>query len=665
MAVGTLEETKLEKAAKRAKREREPMDKDQQIKAQLRAMLQAHADELDDDDRAFAEHAAKQPWTLLTGENTRAVLLLARFQAKSNAHAPQVAGEDLLPAQTAATVPAGIERRKGKPQREPDFGDDDFEKPPERPKEINKFGGAICRLSLKVLDRHPDNREPLASDVEAMVESIKIHGLLEPIIVRAMPKGRYQILSGETRVLAYRKMAGKGGGEIDARVRACSDAQALELLAEFNATRKDLSAIDKARLIARLCEPKDKGGAGLTREQAARIYGLESGGAASNLVRLLELPKAWQDRVAAGELEWTWAREILKAVKLPPVMEQLEDDWKQKDNPRRMSWQENAFDSRVKLSESIDEITDQYCRRLDSGAIKELKIDANDPQVIKRLGIVEVELPTGKRGQTETVKLTTNEDAVQELFREREQRSAKSKAEKAGRDKPAPKRELTTAERKEKASERTKTRNDRIAAWRHKLLRKAIANVLQTGPDNGLRLVMAYAADPCASWRPPQIHHLLETAMKGRGKPRQDHFRKNYWPLVMYEGTLEGAIRDMALQLLADEGKDWRAPTLPHGLVEDLAGDLAIDVATTWRELQETGPLYDHDLLEEFFLLHQTEELRSLCAELKVVLPPSVNTRAQMVKLLLSVPQGSNRRLPLPKSIKPVAGEAKPKGKKR
>lgn len=635
-AVATPKKPKAPKALKDLAPKK---DQDTQLKEQLAKLVEEHGAELDEDDRDFAKFSSTCRWPLLTSENTRAVLLLARFQAgpaKANGkHGLQVTNS--APAERAQNI----------------------------------YGDAVCRLSLKVLDRHPANREPLPADVEARAESIKAKGLLEPIIVRAMPKGRYQILSGETRVLAMKRLTGGHGGEIDARVRSCSDAEALELLAEFNAQRADLTAIDKARLIAKLCEPVTDGGAGLTREQAARIYGMESGGAASNLVRLLELPKVWQDRVASGELEWTWAREILKAVKLPPVMTDLEAHWKRYQSDESSQW--NAFRSRGTLNRTIDdwidamprvdEPTDQYGRRV------KLKIDADNADIVKQLGIVEVELPTGQRGQTQTVKVATNEKAFEALVQEHVERTSKKNAAKAGQDAPESKREPTAAEKKQKAADRAKTRTDLIAAWRHKLLRHELARRVMLGDDNGLRLVIAYAANPAASWRPPQIDDLLEGAMKGRGaKPRQDHYRKNYWPLVMYAGTLEGAIAEMAEALLKHEAKDWRSPTLPHGLVDDFAADLSVDVAEAWKDLQQGeiipgGKL--SPLLEEFFLLHQTEELRSLCAELKVILPPSVQTRAQMVKLLLSVPQGSNRRLPLPKCIKPVAGVAKPKGKKR
>ncbi len=585
---------------------------------------------------------------------------------------------ELLPAETGATVPAGIARRQKRAAKDdgPDFGDE-TEKPPK-----NIYGDAVCRLSLKVLDRHPDNRHPTPEAVAAMVESIKLHKLLEPIIVRAMGGGRYQILSGETRVLAYRKITGKAGGEIDARVKACSDAQALELLAEFNAARKDLTAIDKARLIRKLCLPQDETlpdderGAGLTREQAARIYGLESGGAASNLVRLLELPPEWQDRVAAGELEWTWAREILKAVKLPPVMKLLGEAWKEHKSGRGWRFRQ-TFESRSELERIIGVFIHNNCRRIDekryiNGASAKLKMDPSDATIRSELGLVEVEMPTGKRGQTETVVLATNADAFDERLKQQLQKSGKAKAEKAGRDKSAS-RELTPAQKKAKVKEDAALLARKIAGWRHDWLKVLIARELQdiTGRNQALveRLLVAIALDEIQltySHREGVMAAAMEEATKHAsigGEGVYDALVEIGDDAEVVAGVGLAVVRATILA----EDTDPRYPQIPHEVLDEIAATVRIDLAQEWQGLQETGPRFDHDRRERFFLLHQTEELRSLCAELKVVLPPSVQTRAQMVKLLLSVPQGSNRRLPLPKSIKPVAGVAagKQKAKKK
>lgn len=537
----------------------------------------------------------------------------------------------------------------------------------ERPKTV--WGDAISRLSLKSLERHPDNRTPTPEDIQSRAESIKVHGLLEPIIVRMLGAGRYQVLSGETRWLAMQLLGGK---EIDARVRDCDDAQALALLAEFNAQRKDLTPIDKARLMARLCEPIENGGAAFTREQAARVYGLETGAAASNLIRLLELPRVWQDRVAAGELAWTWAREILPVIKLEPVMTALEKDWKEREHSD--PWDENAFISREGLKQAIASFISQECRPLNEKQYVPMAAGRHSLDVAMigdddrtRLEIVTVELPTGKKGKLEPVEIATNADLYDELLKQQAQEKSKSSAGKVGEDDaPAP-QERTPAEKRAKAKQRAELLEKRIASWRDKLLRIAVLNEIRDERnDTGFRLVVAYAAGP--AYRGPSISDLLEKATKREGNYKDDG-RVHYWPCVAdRKADIDETHLTMAMaeELLVAESNDWRQPIIPHALIEAYATDLKIDLAAEWRNLQ--GLIYDwaRDLLEEFFLLHQTEELKDLAKELGIHLMPTLKAGKQIREFLLKVPQGTTKRLPLPKSIKPLAIAAgkKPRAKK-
>jgi ParB/RepB/Spo0J family partition protein len=530
---------------------------------------------------------------------------------------------------------------------------------PPAPRLEQAWADPIVRLPLAKLVRHPDNRVPLAADIAERAESIKRRGILEPIIARLLSDGRYQVLSGETRWKASEQL---GAIDIAARVAECSDAEALELLAECNAQRKDLNQIEKARLIDRLCQHTEEGGGGLKREQAARIYGLETAAAASNLVRLLELPKAWQDRVASGELPWTWAREIVPYVKAGPVLEELEKDWKDRSDAR--DWQPNAFKSRQDLTERLDDIVCELPQ------LKDARFDASDEKLRERLGVIELAEPNPvRKGKPKLLTLVTNTKLYDELDRKAREDESKQAVAKDGRDDAPPQRKLSPAEQKQKAQARGKLRGERVAWWRDKLLRRAIDRKLLAGQDSGLRLVLAYAASP--AYRGPSFADLVCKATDCKVSTDGWGTRSHYWRAVCdlkLDARRDLVLKTLAHNLLQEEAPDWRQPTLPHALVEALAEDLRVDVAEAWVALQPTGSAVNDAgaaLLEEFFLLHQTEELRELAGELGVHLPPTVKTRAQMVKLLLSVPQGTSRRLPLPKSIKPLAiAGGKSKGRK-
>src|SRR3954454_1850794 len=124
--------------------------------------------------------------------------------------------------------------------------------------------------------RHFDEA-PLA----ALAESVRQRGILQPVLVRPVPGGTYELVAGERRWRA----AGLAGLEtIPALVRSRDDAQSLEVALIENMAREDLNPVEEARACAALVEEL-----GLTREEVGRRIG-RSRVAVSNLLRLLDLP---------------------------------------------------------------------------------------------------------------------------------------------------------------------------------------------------------------------------------------------------------------------------------------------------------------------------------------------------------------------------------------
>lgn len=574
------------------------------------------------------------------------------------------------PDETGTTTPAGIRRNDPEAQLE-DLGlltktsaKENGHAAAAAAKELRNFGSkTTSKVSLKNCVRHPDNRVPTQQEIDDMAATIKVDGLLEKPVLRPIAGGKYQIVSGETRVLAMRKL---GWHEADAELVQCDDARALELLAIYNAKRTDLNPIQKARMIERLCKSKEEGGSGLTREAAGKIYKLESHSAASNLVRLLELPEIWQNRVAAGELPESFARVILPLASAPRLLAELDKSWKAKDR-------DEDWGSRDRVETNVDYIMEELTRPLDGEkhryGYKELQRVKNHwrlsgeykrlfeltPEIEAKLEIVEL-LVDGKK-----VRRATNAPAYDKLqiplIVKAVDAKAKTSAEKSSRDKAA-KREPTPAERKEQAAARTRQLGERIAAWRHKLLRRACAKAIEDQEDSGLRVVLAHAADRVSYGGLSFTEALLQV----RGvKPSRHGWHDEYWPVVAgiqsspAQDDDRGVIAKLAQLILSHESKDWRRPTLPHSFVDSYAHELSVDLKAEWTELQNDELNQEPDpMLEEFFLLHQTEQLRGLAKELGVFADESANKPA-IVKLLLGkLRGGSNSRLPLPKNIKPL-----------
>ena len=128
--------------------------------------------------------------------------------------------------------------------------------------------------------RQPRRRfEPEA--LQSLASSIEEQGLLQPVLVRPLPGGSYELIAGERR---WRAAQLAGLRSIAALVRPHEDAETLELALIENMAREDLNPVEAARACAVLVEEL-----ALTREQVGRRVG-RSRVAISNLIRLLELP---------------------------------------------------------------------------------------------------------------------------------------------------------------------------------------------------------------------------------------------------------------------------------------------------------------------------------------------------------------------------------------
>ena len=138
--------------------------------------------------------------------------------------------------------------------------------------------------------------------LEELAESIRSRGVVQPILVRPMSSGTYEILAGERRWKAA-QLAGLA--TIPAVVREVTDDAALGIGLIENIQREDLNAIEEARGVKRLVDEFK-----LTHEDAARAIG-RSRSAVTNLMRLLELANAVQEMVLDGRLDMGHARALL------------------------------------------------------------------------------------------------------------------------------------------------------------------------------------------------------------------------------------------------------------------------------------------------------------------------------------------------------------------
>lgn len=201
----------------------------------------------------------------------------------------------------------------------------------------------ITKLALQKVEPNPNQPRRTFDEVElqALADSIAEHGILQPLAVRELDGGFYQIIAGERRWRAAR-MAGLS--EVPVVVLEADDRTVMELALIENLQRQDLNPMEEAEGYRALMEDF-----GLTQEQAASRVG-KSRPAVTNALRLLALPEEVRAMVVAGTLSAGHARAVLS---LPT--ERLQKTAAQKILALRLSVrQAEAMCKRMASEESVE-----------------------------------------------------------------------------------------------------------------------------------------------------------------------------------------------------------------------------------------------------------------------------------------------------------------------
>jgi ParB family chromosome partitioning protein len=164
--------------------------------------------------------------------------------------------------------------------------------------------GKPREIPVDLIERNPFQTRTRFDEQQLaeLAASIAATGVVQPILVRTLPDGRFQLIAGERRWLAS-KQAGKE--TIPAVLRQVSDEQAMEMTIVENLQRTDLNPMEQARAYERLSRDFK-----MTQEQMATRTGKDRASVA-NFLRLLRLPNEIQGKVEAGELSFGHARTLL------------------------------------------------------------------------------------------------------------------------------------------------------------------------------------------------------------------------------------------------------------------------------------------------------------------------------------------------------------------
>jgi len=162
----------------------------------------------------------------------------------------------------------------------------------------------LQHLPLDLIQRgkYQPRRDMDPQDLEELAQSIKNHGVMQPIVVRPVSGGRFEIIAGERR---WRASQQAGLEKVPALVREVPDEAAIAMALIENIQREDLNPIEEAVALQRLQQEFQ-----LTQQQVADAVG-KSRVSISNLLRLIALPEEIKTLLSHGDLEMGHARALL------------------------------------------------------------------------------------------------------------------------------------------------------------------------------------------------------------------------------------------------------------------------------------------------------------------------------------------------------------------
>lgn len=197
----------------------------------------------------------------------------------------------------------------------------------------------LRELPVELIRRNP--RQPRTQfgpdSIKALAASLADAGVVQPLIVRPLRDGRYELIAGERRWRAAREA---GLQTVPAVVRDEGEAERLQTALIENMAREDLNPVDEARACAALVEDL-----GLSKKELARRLG-RSRPSISNLIRLLDLPDEVLDLLVSGELSEGHGRAILQAsgndARRALAREAAARDWSVRETERRAQESEGS-----------------------------------------------------------------------------------------------------------------------------------------------------------------------------------------------------------------------------------------------------------------------------------------------------------------------------------
>lgn len=445
-------------------------------------------------------------------------------------------------------------------------------------------------------------------ELAELAQSIKELDVLQPLVVReraGQVKLIWELLAGERRLRAA-KLAKLE--TVPIVVRQVDNQTAAIIRLEENLKRVDLNPIDKARALQTLMDQH-----GFSQRDLADRYDKLSQGVVGNAVRLLKLPKAWQQRVISQEITATQARELATWHDLPAVLKEmaefLKEDYSDKTPPHPDAWERSLIGA---LRDSSRQMNGTFYRRDAKGyGGQHVKVALTKTEKQREdLDVREVPTWSGKEKRAFNVKLWDELQAAGEERRaQRQQRKEKSQNDQSTTSK---KTKLTGAEAREKAKQQKEAWQKKLTryyfGWLQREVIAALESQLTMSDAIWDKLVVWFAIQPGPDVRGRELMAVLkECGGKERQFGQSWYRRPDAWgsmDTLKHISMCQEVLQRACLHWLSHNFEGYNADVQPH-MLAGLAGELGITLKTHWQ--------CDRDFLE----LHTMDQLAALAKEWK------------------------------------------------
>lgn len=522
---------------------------------------------------------------------------------------------------------------------------------PPKPSAADALNGYVGPQTIALIQPSPyqPRKEFPAEEIKALAESLRLHGLLQPIVVRHNDEGDVELVAGERRLRAAKFL---GWQTIGAKRIEVSNEEAAELVVLENLQRKDLNAVERAQAYQRLLDRP-----GATQQAVAERLGI-SQPVIANALAMLKLPAEWQKRIISQEITPTQARalapwrdraEILKAVA--------------KDLPKREAGDTEPLLSAEDFEDAIGTAVRRHSHEIKGGgwceAVKR-HVSFFKPTAQQRAELDIVTLPDWNGKPVEramNVKLWEKLQTAHAKALPANEKPGHGNARGSAKAKP---KELTPAEQKLRAAELAeqlvRRREEWATNWKRRLLFDVVGDCRQMAPHDLYRLLLMATCAWQRGWENASllVEAVLEANKLGIGSGPTDEDAV-WWMLV---GVDNGEVVDVLLKFLPRLFWEFPDPedvspevaaagepctTVPGDDVTAIARWLGVDLAAAWK----SGP-GAIEWRRSYWELHSKEQLQAVAKAAKLNAPGvrKVDLVETLGRVIVDLPKELAERAP-------------------